>query len=407
MHAMKPRWTMHDRIAAVLRHQKPDRPPFIDRMELWYQTKLQAGALPEKFKGMSLNDVHRAVGIGRQKFSPPYAFKLRGVEVVFTFQDQIIFQESEPLMDYFPAAWAPEQVPRDQAGKTLIEFITPVGKVSLSYVFAESLISMGGMEPLLKEHLIKEENDFRIAEYIIERAEFVPRFENIYADSEMLAENGFVVPSLHRIPFQQALLEYLGEIPLFTALYESPQRLKRLIEVLDQHLVEILHRLSDLSALYVEFPDNLDGFMTNPNLFQEYCLPYYQKYADILHGQGKKVGAHTDGNVKPLLKLLAESGLDVCESFSPAPLTECTFEEAWDTWQKGPLIWGGIPSPLLEKRTSESEFKAYVERLLHVIGNRPIILGVGDMVMGNNLIERVEYIAKKIAASGTDVGDPT
>lgn len=406
MNETEPRWTMHDRVAAVLSQRKPDRPPFIDRMELWYQTKLQAGTLPEKFKGMCLNDIHRAVGIGRQKFSPPYAFKLRGVEVVFTFQDQIIFQESEPLMDYFPAAWAPEQVPRDQAGQTLIEFMTPVGKVSLGYVFAESLISMGGMEPLLKDHLIKEENDYRTAEYIIERAEFVPRFENIYADSEMLAENGFVVPSLHRIPFQQALLEYLGEIPLFTALYESPQRLKRLIEVLDQHLVEILHRLSDLSALYVEFPDNLDGFMTNPNLFQEYCLPYYQKYADILHGQGKKVGAHTDGNLKPLLKLLAESGLDVCESFSPAPLTECTFEEAWGTWQKGPLIWGGIPSPLLEKRTSENEFIAYVERLLHVIGNRPIILGVGDMVMGNNLIERVEYIAQKIAASATDVTNP-
>ena len=406
MNEIEPRWTMHDRVAAVLSQRMPDRPPFIDRMELWYQTKLQAGTLPERFKGMCLNDIHRAVGIGRQKFSPPYAFKLRGVEVVFTFQDQIIFQESEPLMDYFPAAWAPEQVPRDQAGRTLIEFMTPVGKVSLGYVFAESLISMGGMEPLLKDRLIKEENDYRTAEYIIERAEFVPRFENIYADSEMLAENGFVVPSLHRIPFQQALLEYLGEIPLFTALYESPQRLKRLIEVLDQHLVEILHRLSDLSALYVEFPDNLDGFMTNPNLFQEYCLPYYQKYADILHGQGKKVGAHTDGNLKPLLKLLAESGLDVCESFSPAPLTECTFEEAWDTWQKGPLIWGGLPSPLLENRTSESEFKAYVERLLHVIGNRPILLGVGDMVMGNNLIERVEYIAQKIAASATDVANP-
>ncbi len=407
MEEMKPQWTMHDRISAVLSQRKPDRPPFIDRMELWYQAKLQADSLPEKFKGMSLNDIHRAVGIGRQKFSPPYAFQLRGVEVVFTFQDQIIFRESEPLMDYFPAAWAPEQVPRDQAGQTLIEFITPVGKVSLSYVFAESLISMGGMEPLLKEHLIKEEADYRTAEYIIERAEFVPRFENIYADSEMLAENGFVVPSLHRIPFQQALLEYLGEIPLFTALYESPQRLKRLIEVLDRHLVEILHRLSDLSALYVEFPDNLDGFMTNPNLFQEYCLPYYQKYADILHGQGKKVGAHTDGNLKPLVKLLAESGLDVCESFSPAPLTECTFEEAWNIWQKGPVIWGGIPSPLLEKRTSENEFKAYVERLLQVIGNRPIILGVGDMVMGNNLIERVEYIARKIAQSTADTGDPT
>ncbi len=35
---------------------------------------------------------------------------------------------------------------------------------------------------------------------------------------------------------------------------------------------------------------------------------------------------------------LAECGLDVCESFSPDPLTECTFEEAWQAWQDGPII---------------------------------------------------------------------
>jgi hypothetical protein len=86
----------------------------------------------------------------------------------------------------------------------------------------------------------------------------------------------------------------------------------------------------------------------------------------------------------------------VCESFSPEPLTECAFEEAWETWQNGPLIWGGVPSPILEERTSEADFQDYIHRLLEIIGNRKIILGVGDMVLGNNLIERVEYIAKEV-----------
>jgi hypothetical protein len=77
-------------------------------------------------------------------------------------------------------------------------------------------------------------------------------------------------------------------------------------------------------------------------------------------------------------------------------LTECTFEEAWHEWENGPLIWGGIPSPILEERTPESEFKEYVHRLLKTIGDRPIIIGVGDMVLSNNLIERVRYIAEEI-----------
>ena len=158
--------------------------------------------------------------------------------------------------------------------------------------------------------------------------------------------------------------------------------------------------LGDFPGPYVEFVDNLEGGMTNPRLFKQYCLPYYQHYTELLHRQGKKAGSHTDGNLKPLLGLLAESGLDVCESFSPAPLTPCTFEEAWHAWHEGPIIWGGIPSLILQADTPEAEFQAYVQQVLEMVGERPIILGVGDMVMGNNLIERVRYIAQAVEERG-------
>ena len=387
---------MHDRVQAVLQGMQPDRLPFIDRMEIWYKSKCRSGSLPAKYHEMSLNDIHQSVGIGRQKFTAPYAFKLRNIEVVYTFKNEVIYRDFEPVTEYFPAQWAPDQIPRDKAGTTAIDYIAPVGKLSIVYEVAESMVAMGGVEPYLTRHLINAEEDYRTAEYIIEHTEIIPQFDKIRKDECELGGNGFVVPCLHRIPFQQALLEYLGEVPLFTALYDNPQQLNRLLHVLDQQLMEILRQMADLPSIYVEFGDNLDGTMTNPKLFKKYSLPYYQKYADILHGQGKKVGSHTDGNVKPLLSLLAQSGLDVCESFSPAPLTECTFEEAWETWQNGPLIWGGVPSPILEERTSEAEFQDYIHRLLETIGNRNIILGVGDMVLGNNLIERVEYIAKEV-----------
>jgi hypothetical protein len=136
--------------------------------------------------------------------------------------------------------------------------------------------------------------------------------------------------------------------------------------------------------------------MTTPRLLKKYSLPYYQRYCEILHGQEKKPGNHTDGNIKPLLSLLRESGLDVCESFSPSTLTECTFGEAWIAWQNGPIIWGGIPSPILEERTSEEDFVQYVQNLLDFVGDKPIILGVGDMVMGYNSIERVRYIVDQV-----------
>jgi hypothetical protein len=224
----------------------------------------------------------------------------------------------------------------------------------------------------------------------------MPRYEELEQAEADIGEVGFVVPTLGRIPFQDLLIDYFGTTPMFYALHDSPGNVARLHEALDARMTDVLQRVGSLNRPYVEFIDNLDAVTTNPLLFEEFCLPAYQRYTDMLHGQNKKVGSHTDGDMKILLGPLTDSGLDVCESFSPSPLTSCLFEEAWESWQSGPIIWGGIPSPILEERTCESEFRAYLERLAETIGGRPVILGVGDMVLPNNSIERVRYIANLI-----------
>ena len=173
-------------------------------------------------------------------------------------------------------------------------------------------------EPYLKEHLIKGEDDYRVVEYILERAEFVPLFDKIAAEQDTLGDIAFVAPLLHRIPFQQVLLEYIGELNLFYALYDNPARVQRLLELLDEQMLEILDKLADFPWVYVEFPDNLHSLMTNPKLFAQYCLPAFPALYPDPARAGKVVGSHTDGEVKPLLGLLKESGLDVCESLLSA-----------------------------------------------------------------------------------------
>jgi len=390
-------WTMRDRVLAVLVGESPDQPPFIDRIEIWYKGMQARGTMPKKYDGMSLNEVHAAVGIGRQKFSIPYALKLNTVEMSILLNGEMIYHASDPEVLYFPAQYPPEEIPRDRPGSSVVQYETPVGSVSVSYEFAESMISLSGMEPYLTTHLIKEPTDFRTIEYILEHATYLPRYEAFEAEEKEVGPHGFVVPCIHRIPFQQALLEYLGEMSLFQALYDSREQLDRLIYLLDLQMTEILKQLGETDLAYIEFGDNLDGMMTNPNLFQDYCLPQYQKYTDMLHAQGKKAGSHTDGNLKPLVDLLPESGLDVCESFTPQPLTELLFEEAWQKWRQGPIMWGGIPSSILETRTPRQEFEDFVENLLQTVAQDPIIIGVGDMVLDNNLIDRVTYIADQIA----------
>ena len=44
------------------------------------------------------------------------------------------------------------------------------------------------------------------------------------------------------------------------------------------------------------------------------------------------------------------------------------------------------------------EFESFVDNLLQTVNQDPIIIGVGDMVLDNNLIERVKHIADRVAA---------
>jgi hypothetical protein len=388
--------TVRQRVEAVLTGRKPDRLPFLDRLENWHRWHTRAGTLPREYDGLALGEIHAAVGMGQQKFVVPYGLRLRGVEVSAEFDGEEFYREFEPVFESFPGMW--DLVASDRPGVTVTRLVTPAGKLTVRHEVLPDMVAMG-VEPYLREHLIKDAADYRTAETILERAEFVPAYEKLSDEESRVGENGYVVPLVHRIPFQQALLEYLGEVGLFYALHDDTARVGRLLRLLDQQMLGILRHLADLPAIYLEFPDNLHGGMTNPRLFTRYCLPAYQRYAELLHSQGKKVGSHTDGDVGPLLALLRESGLDVCESISPFPLTRCTFDEVWASWRGGPFIWGGIPSPLLEEeRTGEASFREFVAHLLDTVGAGPIILGVGDLVMGNNSIDRVKFIAERVEA---------
>jgi hypothetical protein len=386
--------SMHARMASVLRGERPQHLPLITRIDFWHRHHLYNKTLPEEFRGLSTLEISRALGIGRQATQNPGCYKFHGLEVKVTCNENVVFHQSDPELDSFPTL--PDLVPNDIAGTTLTEFITPLGRLTLVHKMITAMVSAGVTRPLIEKHPICAPEDYRIYEYILERAEYVPRFEHFLEAQTDLGEHGWLIPMLDRSPFQNLLLDAIGEIPLFYALHDNPTSIERLLVLLDALTVEKLHKLADLPVPYIEFNDNIEGSMTNPRLFRQHCLPRYQHYADILHAQGKKMGSHTDGNLEPLVDLLAQCGLDVCESFTPHPLTPVTFAQAWDAWRDGPCIWGGIPSYYLEARASQEECEAYIEHILEVIEDGLIILGVVDAIMADNQIERLRWIAHRI-----------
>lgn len=379
------------RVEAALRGERTDRLPFIGRLELWQRGLVRTGKLPAEFTGRSLNEIHRAVGFGRQQFLSPYSTRLRGVEVIVTQEERVIHQEHEPLVERFPDT--DQFVPGDRPGLTRTTFKTPVGDLVVEHTLNRQMID-DGVRSYTSKHPILCDDDYAPAIYILERMEIVPQLARLTERRAHFGDFGFVVPSIERIPFQQLLIDYFVTTDFFYALHDAHAQVTTLMALLDAKLEAAIRLLAADDGPYIQIGDNLDGDMTNPRLFRHYCLPVYQRYADLIHAQGKRMGSHTDGNLKALLPLLAESGLDVCESFSPAPLTPVTVADALAVWQPKPVIWGGIPSPLLEERTPVEKLDAYLEELGQVIGERVLILNVVDMVLPNNDIERIRRIAR-------------
>ena len=388
---------INERVKAVIAGSAPDKVPFISRMDFWHGGLTYQDKLPEKYLGMSLNEVHLSTGLGHEEWKSPCAFRYKNLELVMYRDGEKILHEYEPVIDFFPDLWG--LVPVDREGEIITDLVTPIGKLTSSHRVIKGSLSSGVTRLNLIKHPIVDPDDFNIYQYMIEHSEFVPMYEEFFRRSEELGGSGFLVPTLNRVPFQSVLIDAMGEIACFLGLHYHPNLIDRLMAAIDQQIVVMLENLSEFDYPYIEFVDNLDGVMTNPRLFREFVLPSYQKYAEILHDQGKKLGSHTDGNLKILLPLLAGCGLDVCESFTPLPQTDCSLEEALDSWETNPLIWGGIPSSILEQRVPEYEFRKYIESLLTSIKGRPIILGIADAVMTDNLIERVKWIAERVEYS--------
>lgn len=298
-------------------------------------------------------------------------------------------------------------IPEDKPGQITVDITTPKGTVGFRFLVTEQTILSHSM-PLMSKRLIQSDDDYAAVEYILEHIRFQPNFQAWSETQENMQGNGVAVAMVDRIPFQRLLLEFMGEEKAIYELHDNPTRVARLLQLLGERHLEQVRLACQGPFAYIESPDNVDGQITSPHLFKKYCLPHFQQVTEIAHQHGKFYGSHLDGELKPLLDLMPATGLDVAESVTPAPMTQATIFDILTAWPDKPIVWGGIPSILLEAPVPEDVFRGFVTALInHLAPARRIILGVGDQVIGTSLIERVRYVSDYLEKFGWYPLSPT
>lgn len=402
--------TQKERILAVLKRQEVDKIPFAPRIDLWYNCHKKKGTLPKEYQNCSIWDILREVGgVVWNKNGKFYLKKMKNLKIKICFHDelaqrQVFPQYAETLLgDYVSLENTPISFIHDsKIGKqeTLIKYTTPVGEVSTKFIHSPLLLEVD-IAPYQREYLIKKVADYKVAEYIVENTELVPNYNDILRVQEQIGEEGIVSGRSGYCPMHQIMRYYLGYEKFCYELYDHPKKIEHFLEILTEKDREIMRLAAESPTEFVRSGGNWDSYIISPSFFRKYFAPYFREFSEVLHSKCKILGAHTDGEMKGLLQVFLNSGIDVAEAFTPYPMTDCTLSKARKVWQDKVIIWGGIPTTILSRGTSDRKFEDYMRNLFKEISPRNnFILGMGDNTPIDAKFERLFQIKEMIDIYG-------
>ena len=123
--------------------------------------------------------------------------------------------------------------------------------------------------------------------------------------------------------------------------------------------------------------------------------------ARLSHERGKLLAVHIDGELRGLLRLLAECGADIADAVTPTPMGDLTPHQCRDEAGPHMTLWGGVPPTLWEPRSSDQAFDDAVRTWLDLRQTSPrLVLAPGDQVPPGTPLRRIERAAELAEADG-------
>ncbi len=182
--------THRERIQAVFRGETVDVLPWVPRIDLWHNAHSIAGTLPEKFQGMSVEDIHRAMGWPLHKFVPEYQrpatpedgyhrgiglFDLKEFPYSFEFSSDVDIQVTREV--------------DEKEDMTYVEYHTPAGMVSVRHGMTHEMKASGASISWVKEHAIKGPEDYKVLTHLFGTLKIVPAYERYHAWRETIGDD--------------------------------------------------------------------------------------------------------------------------------------------------------------------------------------------------------------------------
>jgi hypothetical protein len=287
-----------------------------------------------------------------------------------------------------------------KGNREIVIYNTPIGSVTETYILNFEAIEKDlPMQRHLDEHLIKEEKDYEIVEFIYQDITFTPNYDGYLAFEKELGEHGVPIVNLNRDPMYLIMQNLIGYNRFFYEFRDNQSRIDRLYELLFKKFEEFKAIALDSPAKILLAAYHHDCRMISPRFYDEYMKPYLQPFAADLRNREKHMGFHADADTEGLFQNVLEAGFTFIDCFASDPIVETTFEGAVDAWEDRVVIYGGVPSNIvIPSLCSEGDFDNYLRKLFKTIREKPcrVLVGIADLVMPNADMNRVEKVARMV-----------
>jgi hypothetical protein len=357
--------TIRQRIMAVFRNQVPDQIPVSI-----YNRYHRSGEVER---------LARNNGLGILFFDPPVSLLAPPWHLQAGYLSEVTGCSFSMHMDWYQG--------------NLVEtrtYETPPGCISQQIVKDPSFGS-----DWIKKHYVQSIQDYQVMCHIVENTVFVPRKEAIAQRIKDLGEDGVVLGRIDRVPYQKLLIELTGPERLFLDLADHPGQVNELIDVMETRMEEQFRLALESDAEVIWQPDNVTSDMTPPSYFRKYCLPIYQKRGLACREAGKVYAVHMDGRLAGIKQLIAQTPIDVIESFSLAEMAgDVSVEETALCWP-GKVICPNFPASLAEH--APAEIAAYIEKLKASFAGRPFMLQFSEDIPISSYEKVLPVLCKSMA----------
>lgn len=357
--------TKRERYLKVLQKEKADALSWVPNFDHWLNVNMANHTVPIEYRGMTRNDIVRAV-------------------------DATIWSRVSMLHEVHPNV----EIEREEvAGEYLrTTFKTPVGSVQTLNQFAKD----STRALFLKEHMIKTVKDIKVVQFIVEDTQYSMDIQPFLQSEREVGEDGVSLVNLPIcFPYIQFGKTDAGWERGIYLWYDHQGEVESLMEAYRIKAEEAACLLAKSPAQIISCGDNMDEWTTPPNIFKRYALDFYQRIANILHKEGKIFQVHWCGRTGHLLPFVSQCGIDVVEAVTVQPMDKLTIPKALELAGDQVVIQGGVPSIMMcPQGGSKKQLEEYLTALVCQVplGYR-FVLGMSDNVPPDADFSRVKMIS--------------